>query len=140
MGRKTAREVRPLTAYLLDTHAAIWWWTASSRLGATAASVISSEDASIFFSAASVWEIAIKSHAGKLPEIVDFESQYGPLMQANGFRALAVTDEHALRAGFLPGEHRDPFDRLIAGQALMEGMAVITRDPAIAAFGCDVLW
>ena len=85
-----------MTAYLLDTHAAIWWWTASSRLGSKAASLIASRDADIFFSAASVWEIAIKSHAGKLSEIVDFEDQYKPLMQANGFRALAVSDDHDL--------------------------------------------
>jgi len=129
-----------LTAYLLDTHAAIWWWTANSRLGSKAASLIASRDADIFFSAASVWEIAIKNNAGKLPEIVDFANQYKPLMQANGFRALAVTDDHALRGGFLPGVHRDPFDRLIAAQALMEKMTVITRDPAIASFGCDVFW
>jgi PIN domain nuclease of toxin-antitoxin system len=129
-----------LTAYLLDTHAAIWWWTAHTRLGPKAASVLASGDADVFFSAASVWEIAIKSNAGKLPEIVDFESQYRPLMQANGFRTLAVTEAHALRGGFLPGAHRDPFDRLIAAQALIEDMTVVTRDPAIATFGCEVLW
>lgn len=129
-----------MTAYLLDTHAAIWWWTSDARLGAQASSLIASSEAVIYFSAASVWEIAIKSNAGKLPEIVDFESQYGPLMQANDFRSLAVTDDHALRGGFLPGAHRDPFDRLIAAQALIEGMTVITRDREIAAFGCEVLW
>ncbi|MGN6268962.1 MAG: type II toxin-antitoxin system VapC family toxin [Sphingomonas sp.] len=129
-----------MTAYLLDTHAAIWWWTSDARLGAQASSLIASSEAVIYFSAASVWEIAIKSNAGKLPEIVDFESQYGPLMQANDFRSLAVTDDHVLRGGFLPGAHRDPFDRLIAAQALIEGMTVITRDREIAAFGCEVLW
>ena len=140
MGRKAAGEVRALTAYLLDTHAAIWWWTTHSRLGPNAASLLASGDADIFFSAASVWEIAIKSNAGKLPEIVDFENQYGPLMQANGFRTLAVTDVHVLRGGFLPGAHRDPFDRLTAAQALIEDLIVVTRDPEIAAFGCKVLW
>lgn len=101
---------------------------------------MASRESAIFFSAASVWEIAIKDNAGRLPEIVDFESQYEPLMQANGFLSLAVTDAHALRGGFLPGAHRDPFDRLIAAQALMEDMTVVTRDREIAAFGCKVLW
>jgi PIN domain nuclease of toxin-antitoxin system len=129
-----------LTRYLLDTHAAIWWWTSDPKLGARAADVIGSHDAPIYLSAASVWEVAIKSNAGKLPEIVDFEHEYEPLMQANRFIRLMVTDAHALRSGSLTGAHRDPFDRLIAAQALIEDLTVITRDPEIAGFGCKVLW
>ncbi|MBM3928446.1 MAG: type II toxin-antitoxin system VapC family toxin [Sphingomonadales bacterium] len=129
-----------MTAYLLDTHAAIWWWTSDAKLGAAAADVIAADVDTIYLSAASVWEVAIKSSAGKLPEIVDFENEYEPLMRANRFTRLTITDAHALRSGILPGAHRDPFDRLIAAQALIEDLTVITHDPEIAGFGCKVLW
>lgn len=129
-----------MTGLLLDTHAAIWWWTADRRLGLAGRNAIAAGDIPVYVGAASVWEIAIKTHSGKLDAIEDFPGQYAPLMAANGFLRLDVTDAHALRAGFLPGEHRDPFDRLIAAQALIENLAVVTRDPEIAAFGCRVLW
>lgn len=94
----------------------------------------------MYVSVASVWEIAIKTHSGKLTEIEDFRRDYAPLMSSNGFHSLLVNDVHALEAGFLAGPHRDPFDRLIAAQGLIEDLTVITRDPEIAAFGCKVLW
>ena len=126
--------------YLLDTHAAIWWWTNDPKLSRRAAEVIVGGEAPVFVSAASVWEIAIKSQAGRLDEIEDFEAQYPALMRGNGFARLSVSDEHALRAGSLNGRHRDPFDRLIAAQGILEGLTVLTRDKQVAAFGCEVLW
>lgn len=129
-----------MSGYLLDTHAVIWWWTADRRLGASARDVLAAGDADVHLSAASVWEIAIKSDAGRLPEIVDFRGEYPGLMAANNFAVLAVSDRHALTAGYLAGEHRDPFDRLIAAQALIEGLTVVTRDAEFARFGCEVLW
>lgn len=65
---------------------------------------------------------------------------YPMLMAQNNFSTLMVSNAHALRAGLLPIEHRDPFDRLIAAQALEENLTVVTGDPAFAAFGCKVLW
>ena len=89
---------------------------------------------------ASVWEIAIKTRSGKLTAIVDFERDYPVLMERNGFTPLVATNDHALRAGFLPGNHRDPFDRMLAAQALAEDLTLLTRDRQIAAFGCRTLW
>jgi PIN domain nuclease of toxin-antitoxin system len=126
--------------YLFDTHGLLWWWTGDPRLGAQARALLESGETIVFVSAASVWEIAIKTQSGKLTAIEDFRRDYEPLMQANGFRRLPATDTHALKAGFLEGEHRDPFDRLIAAQALIEDLTVITRDPEIAAFGCRTVW
>ncbi|HEX8387568.1 MAG TPA: type II toxin-antitoxin system VapC family toxin [Sphingomonas sp.] len=126
--------------YLLDTHAAIWWWTENPRLGRQAAEMIGAGEAPVYVSAASVWEIAIKSQAGKLDEIDDFEGQYPELMRSNGFIRLPVEDRHALRAGSLEGRHRDPFDRLIAAQGFLEKLTVVTRDKQVAGFGCEVLW
>ena len=61
-------------------------------------------------------------------------------MESNRFIRLAITEDHALRAGTLSGDHRDPFDRMIAAQALVEGVAVVTLDPAFVGFGCGVIW
>lgn len=129
-----------MNGYLLDTHSLIWWWTDARRLGSDARSAIESGDHKIVVSTASVWEIAIKSASGKLDEIENFQRDYRPLMARNGFETLAMTDDHALMAGFLPGRHRDPFDRMLAAQAVIENLTVITRDPALPALGCEVIW
>lgn len=94
----------------------------------------------VFVSAVAAIEIAIKFRIGKLAEFSDPLTRFPALMLAGRFESLAITQSHALRAGLLPGGHRDPFDRLIAAQALEERLTVVTRDPAFAAFGCKVLW
>lgn len=124
---------------LLDTHAALWWWRESPLLSATAFQAIE-EATRPNVSVASAFEVAIKHRLGKLDDIGDPAIRYPALMDQHAFVALLVTERHALRAGRLPGSHRDPFDRLIAAQALEDGLTVVTRDPAIAAFGCKVLW
>ena len=129
-----------MNGYLLDTHAALWWWVDSPRLGKDARRLIEEPTARICLSVASVWEIGIKSHNGRLPDVPAFRAEYPALLAANGFDLLAITDRHALEAAYLDGAHRDPFDRMIAGQARCEEMIVITRDPQIAALGCKTLW
>lgn len=126
--------------YLLDTHTLIWWLLDLPKLGQASRTILASRDRKVFVGAGVVWEIATKWRIGKLREIVDPQTQIPDLMQRNGFRSLPVTQAHAMRAGLLEGEHRDPFDRLIAAQALCEEMIVISRDPKIAAFGCAVIW
>lgn len=127
-------------AYLLDTVAVLRWWTDPSDLGSSARAVLESSGEAIFLSAVSVWEIATKNRFGKLPQVIGFEADYPVLLKDNGFTSLALSDRHAMRAGYLPGTHRDPFDRLIAGQALVDDLTVLTNDPQIAGFGCKVLW
>ncbi len=125
---------------LLDTHAAIWWWLDSSRLSATARAAIIAEPQSVYISAVTAIEIAIKFRIGKLAEFGDPKRRFPELLAADDFESLAITPSHALAAGLLAGAHRDPFDRLLAAQALEEGLTVVTRDPELAAFGCKVLW
>jgi PIN domain nuclease of toxin-antitoxin system len=125
--------------YLLDSHALIWWWIDSPRLSTAARDAIAN-GAAILVSAATVWELATLTRLGRLKGIEDFADSYAPLMARNSFTTLPVTDTHALRAGLMGGDHRDPFDRMIAAQSLIEGLPVITRDPALAAFGCEVIW
>lgn len=127
-------------AYLLDTVAVVRWWGNPSRLGAAASEAIADEASPVMLSAVSVWEIANKNRIGKLAEADGFAERFDRLVRASRFILLDVTAAHAIRAGYLPGAHRDPFDRLLAGQALVEDMTVITNDPEIAAFGCKVLW
>ncbi len=124
---------------LLDTHAAIWWWTELPRLTISARNLIETAR-SISVSAISALEITIKYRVGKLDVLGDPALSYQPLMERNGFITLAVDDGDALRAGLLPGLHKDPFDRVIAAQALNRGLSVVTCDAAFAAFGCKVLW
>jgi PIN domain nuclease of toxin-antitoxin system len=75
-----------------------------------------------------------------LPEIEDFHGQYPDLLASSGFVLLPIDDRVALASAYLPGPHRDPFDRVIAAQAIAASLTVVTRDPEIAAFGCEVLW
>lgn len=91
-------------------------------------------------SAVSAVETAIKHRIGKLPGGDELVTRFKEFMDAYDFVATAVTVEHALRAGSYPGPHRDPFDRLLAAQAEMEGLVLITRDPAFAAFPCETRW
>ena len=126
--------------YLLDTHAALWWWSGAAKLGAAGNAVLINRASKVFVSAATAWEVATKYRRGNLPDIGDPAVNFAKHMAANGFHSLPVTEAHAMRGGLLEGEHRDPFDRLIAAQALCEGMIVISRDPKIVAFGCAVIW
>lgn len=129
-----------MAAYLLDTHVALWWWAGSPRLSARAREVIADSGDRMLVSAASVWEIATKWRLGKLDDIGDVEENYARLMERDRFESLAVTEKHAMCAGLFAESHSDPFDRMIAAQSLIEGVAVITRDPALATFGCEVIW
>jgi PIN domain nuclease of toxin-antitoxin system len=90
----------------------------------------------LFFSAASVWEIAIKRAKGKL-EVPDLLLD---TMQERGFAELKVSSRHAIRAGSLPPHHRDPFDRMLVAQAQSEGLTIVTLDPDIGAYDVPVLW
>ena len=129
-----------MTRLLLDTHAALFWWARSATLSTAARDAIADEGSDILFSAASAWEIATKFRIGKLAFVGDPQVHVPRLVAEHGFEMLPISVEHGLRAGSLQGDHRDPFDRLIAAQALMGGFAVVTRDPEIAAFGCKVVW
>ena len=125
---------------LLDTHTAIWWWTDSTRIGKNALGVLVEGKTAIFVSPVSAIEIAIKFRIGKLSEFGNPAADFPALMASNGFLSLPITDSHALAAGLLPGSHRDPFDRLIAAQALAESLTVATCDPEFASFGCRTIW
>ena len=125
---------------LLDTHALLWWWTGDGRLSAAAKAAIADEANEILVSAASAWEVATKHRLGKLAEVPGAAPRFAELVAADGFTPLPVDQRHALRAGAWPQEHRDPFDRMLAAQAELEGLTLVTCDSALAGFGCRQLW
>ncbi len=125
---------------LLDTHALVWWWSNDKRLSDGMRTLLEADDTITFVSSASALEIAIKVRIGQLPEMAHRVREFNEGVRDDGFHHLFVRDDHSVCAGLLPGDHRDPFDRLIAAQALIEQLTVITRDRELAAFGCKTLW
>jgi len=119
---------------LLDTHIALWALVDSPRLGASARQRILSPDTTVWVSAASLWEIAIKFALGRGDMPVSAERALGYFKQA-GYRLLPVSAEHACAVEALQRHHADPFDRLLVAQAQYEPMRFLTRDRQIAAYG-----
>jgi len=115
---------------LLDTHLVLWALAAPERLPGTAHRLI--ERADVYVSAASIWEISIKTSLGKLS--ADPREVLAALDPA-GFLTLPISAEHAARVADLPPVHRDPFDRLLVAQALCEPMRLLTMDTVLAGYG-----
>ncbi len=127
--------------FLLDTHTLIWAVLQPEALSETARGLFEDERNELFVSAASAWEIATKVRNGKMPEARELEANFlEDVVEVAGYRLRAITVEDGLRAGRLPGEHRDPFDRMIAAQALADDVAVIGKDPKLDVFGVRRLW
>jgi PIN domain nuclease of toxin-antitoxin system len=93
-----------------------------------------------YVSAATAWELATKYRLGKLQEAALLVEGFFDLLDRYSFKHLSVTTEHGHRAGLLPGDHKDPFDLMLAAQALIEDMGLVTADPQLAAFGARVVW
>lgn len=129
-----------MSAFLFDTHALIWWWNDNPLLPQSVRRKLLDADNLVYVSAASAWEVATKVRLGKWPDAEEAAELFETLCVRNGFELLPVSVTHGLLAGSLPGEHRDPFDRMIAAQAIHDELVVITRDPALAGLGCATFW
>ena len=127
-------------ALLLDTHALLWWLAQPDRLSPAAHGAIADQGNRVHVSAASGWEIATKVRLGKLPAASELLNDLPQLLAAQGFELLPITLLHGLHAGGYPMAHRDPFDRLLAAQAELGGLTLVSLDPALAAFPCCLLW
>lgn len=125
---------------LLDTHALIWWLEDDERLSDSADNAISDPENSVFVSAASAWEIANKVRIGKLPSVAAIAARLDLEIGREGFRPLAVSFEHGLKAGFLLRSHRDPFDRMLMAQALVEGLTLVSNEAIFDSFGVSRVW
>ena len=120
---------------LLDTHAFLWWLGNDSQLGPKAREAISDERNDVLVSAVTGWEISIKRSVGKLsaPDNLD------ALLEDEGFLSLPITFYHGEQAGSLPPHHKDPFDRMLVAQALVEKVPLVTRDAALASYGVECI-
>ena len=125
---------------LLDTHALLWWWKDDPRLSKRAVAAIADEANTVMVSAASAWEIATKHRIGKLAGVETALRDFNELITADGFSHLAIAHSHAIKAGTFDVEHRDPFDRMLAAQAIIEGAALVTEDPAMKPFSVKCFW
>jgi PIN domain nuclease of toxin-antitoxin system len=125
---------------LLDTHVFLWWVTDDSRLSSAARELIANPANEIFLSAASAWEMALKSRLGRLTLPGKVEAFVIEHMAVNAIQALPIQVSHALHTRDLPDHHRDPFDRIIVCQARIEGLTVLTADPLIGQYQVEVLW
>ena len=121
--------------FLLDTHILLWWLSDDKRLSSKVRLLIRNRNNLIYVSAASVWEIAIKSALGKLKVSENFTS----VINEQGFENLDVTVEHAWGVSGLPRIHNDPFDRLLVSQAMSEGLTLITHDLRLSDYGAPCL-
>ncbi len=125
---------------LLDTCTLIWATLSSKVISAKARKLLADESNIILVSAASAWEIATKVRSGKMPEAEQLERNFLETMEVAGYTILSLDASSALRAARLPGLHRDPFDRMIAAQALSLDIPVITPDPLFDQFGVRRIW
>jgi len=125
---------------LLDTHTLIWWLAGDVRLPAGAADAIDRQRQRVFVSAASAWEIATKVRIGKLPGAAAIAPDIPGVIAREGFQPLAVTVEHGQRAGALAGPLRDPFDRMLIAQAMLENLHLVSIERAFDVYGVARLW
>lgn len=126
-----------MTRYLVDTHLLLWAAGEPSKLSAATTEVITDPSHELFFSAASIWEVAIKASLGRADFVVD-ASLLASELPRHGYVELRVTAAHAAHVASLPTLHNDPFDRLLLAQANVEGMRLLTRDRRLGDYPAEV--
>lgn len=125
---------------LLDTHSLLWATLSPASLSPEASAIIADEGNVILVSAASAWEIATKVRLGKLPGAQRFEKEFLDVIENAGYTLISIEASVALRAGRFVNEHRDPFDRVIAAQALADDIPVLSTDRKLDSFGVHRIW
>ncbi|MEW6186209.1 MAG: type II toxin-antitoxin system VapC family toxin [Thermodesulfobacteriota bacterium] len=126
--------------FLLDTHVLLWWFFNDNRLSKKARQIISNRDNAVLISSASAWEISTKGRLGKLPGSESLVKDLPELIRKARIEVLPITLRHALLAGSLVNDHRDPFDRMLAAQTLLEELSLLTSDKAFDDFPVRIVW
>ena len=124
---------------LIDTHVLLWWLSAPERITQRAANSLHTPENRVYVSAAVAWEIAIKSNLGKL-QAEKVLSDLPRILFDRGFLRLAISVDHALRAGVLPRHHNDPFDRMLVAQAQALNCPIISADARFDSYGVRRIW
>lgn len=125
---------------LLDTHTLLWWLDGDRRLSRRARNLIADDSNAVLVSAASAWEISTKVRLGKLPGATQVAAELITILRQQNFEPLPMAITHALRAGSLPGPHRDPFDRMLIAQAQAEDLALVSNERVFDAYGARRIW
>jgi PIN domain nuclease of toxin-antitoxin system len=152
---RAPRAVRPRTAtragrrstagtslrrVLVDTHTLLWWLSDDELLSARAREVLRDPTTTVYVSAATAWEISTKHRLGKLPAHGGVATALAAHVTAQGFTPLDVTLDHGLRAGALPGPHKDPFDRMLIAQAQAERLPLVSNETPFDSYGVVRIW
>lgn len=127
-------------SFLLDTHALLWWLFDDPGLSQNARAIIADPSNRMLVSSASAWEIATKHRLGKLPAAEQLVQDLAGWVSKAGFLPLPIQIRHAEHAGRFPQPHRDPFDRMLAAQSLLEDCSLISRDRQLDPFGVTRIW
>jgi PIN domain nuclease of toxin-antitoxin system len=125
---------------LLDTHTFFWRVLGDPALPNSAQRQIAQSQEAIIVNAVSAWEIAIKVSLGRLPSAADLVRDFEASLGLDGFLGLAISSQHALRAGLLPGPPKDPFDRMLIAQAQAENLAIVSNDKIFDQYGLRRFW
>ena len=125
---------------LLDTHTFLWWITDSPQLSATARGLIGDGHNTLYWSAASSWEVSIKYALGRLPLPETPEIFLPPELAVNRLESLPIIDAHAFQSGLLPPHHRDPFDRMLVAQAQVESLVLLSADKKMEPYDVTLRW
>lgn len=125
---------------LLDTHTFLWWIANDPQLSPRARQIMAEPDTEPFLSAASGWEMASKSRAGKLKLPADLQGFVAEQLRTNAIQVLPIHLAHALHVYTLPAHHRDPFDRILVAQSQLEKLPILTGDPLITQYAVTTIW
>lgn len=125
---------------LLDTHAVLWWFNGNERLSPHAREVLEGGHAEVFVSAVSAMEVTTKHRIGKLPEAQILSDRFVNMVAQVGFAQLPVTLAHGALAGRLAVAHKDPFDRLLIAQAMIENLTLVSNEKVFDQTGVSRLW
>lgn len=126
--------------YLLDTHTLLWWLFNDPKLSERARGLIADPTNELLVSSASAWEIVTKYRLGRLDSAKVLVQDISGWIHKAGFRELAISVAHAQKAGTFEQPHRDPFDRMLAAQSILEDFPIISRDAVLDSFGARRLW
>jgi PIN domain nuclease of toxin-antitoxin system len=125
---------------LLDTHALIWFVAGAADLPMAARRAIEDETNDVFVSAVSAMEVTTKFRLGKLPSAGPLAERFEQAVAERGFLPLPINMSHAERAGAMPIPHKDPFDRLLIAQAMVEDMLLVSNEAVFDGYGVSRLW
>lgn len=125
---------------LLDTHALIWWLADDPALPESARWVIADPDVEVLVSAASAMEVTTKHRIGKLPQASELVQNFASFVENEGFRSWPISVRHAALAGSLQIAHKDPFDRILIAQSLLEAIALVSNERMFDDFGVTRVW